>query len=241
MLNSYCKMSNTQRDLQLLVDTLQNKQEAEADGVKFIYMDDSTIYRFENNRMKKVSAALIKKANKYIQNEALDPEANENITTAKQAAKLKPTRTTTRSRAKQQPNNVSEDDVSDNVSDNEAEAEVIPQIVKPKRTTTRKASKVVNAAQDIDLNEYWNTKTRNDYLQQELERLNNKVSKLKHYKNIVNRLTGAEYDVDMQYPQQQQSQQQSAAANVMSQQQSQPYVQQYDAKPKRNDNLFLFN
>ena len=82
-------MATTQRDLQLLVETLQNKQEAEADGVKFIYMDDSTIYRFENNRMKKVSAALLKKANKFIQNEALDPEANENITTAKQARQLK--------------------------------------------------------------------------------------------------------------------------------------------------------
>ena len=57
-------MSN--KELQLLAEALNNGSEAEADGVKYVFMDENTVYRFENNRMKKVAAGLIKKANKLI-------------------------------------------------------------------------------------------------------------------------------------------------------------------------------
>ena len=54
-------------ELELLIDVLTNQTESEADGVKYIYMDESTVYRFENNKMKKVSASMLKRARKSIE------------------------------------------------------------------------------------------------------------------------------------------------------------------------------
>lgn len=177
--------TSQQQDLQLLVEAINNKAEAEAGGVKFIYMDDNTIYRFENNRMKKVSAALLKKASKLAAQDIQQvPVSNplDNAETAPEQAST-PVR---KQRSKKVPVPVDEE-----YSEDEPEQPV-------KKRNTRKAAKVsaVDVPQ-VDLNEYWNVKNRNEFMQSELERLNNKVSKLRHYKNIVNRLTGAEYDADI--------------------------------------------
>ena len=173
--------TSQQQDLQLLVEAINNKAEAEAGGVKFIYMDDNTIYRFENNRMKKVSAALLKKASKLAAQDVQQLDAE-------QVPEPVPAQTSAPKRSQRSKKVVQPAD--EEYSEDEPEP--------PRKRNTRKAAKVIPAdVPQVDLNEYWNVKNRNEFMQSELERLNNKVSKLRHYKNIVNRLTGAEYDADI--------------------------------------------
>ena len=56
-------------ELNLLIECINTEGEAEDGGIKYIYMDADTIYRFENNRMKKISKTLINKARKQIQSQ----------------------------------------------------------------------------------------------------------------------------------------------------------------------------
>lgn len=202
-------------DLQLLVTALQTNGEAEADGVKFIYMDDSTVYRFENNRMKKVSQTMLKKANKLLAQQNSIPsqstEAPKRQRKAKQQAPPPPPA-----------DNEEEEDVEESQP-----APPPPPAPKRQRKPKQPQSAPATAmSSNIDLNEYWQVKNRNEYMNTEIERLNHKVSKLKQYKNIVTRLTGGEYDVDVpqQLPQQQQQQQ----------------PQQIQSQRTINDSLFMF-
>ena len=224
--------NNQQQDLQLLVEAINNKAEAEAGGVKFIYMDDNTIYRFENNRMKKVSAALLKKASKLAAQDIQQVNVSNPLDNAEEQV---PQQASTPKRSQRSKKVVQPAD--EEYSDDE------PEPVVKKRT--RKAAKVIPAdVPQVDLNEYWNVKNRNEFMQSELERLNNKVSKLRHYKNIVNRLTGAEYDADIipaQVPAQ-------VPNNIPQQQLQQPSAQQvydnyfnnaYNPRKPVNDSLFI--
>ena len=77
------------------------------------------------------------------------------------------------------------------VEDEELEDEE-PLIMKTKKNKLSRTK--ANVDSPIDLNEYWQVKNKNEYMNNEIERLNNKVNKLKHYKTIVNKLTGGEYD-----------------------------------------------
>ena len=209
-------MSN--QELELLLDVLNTQSEAEAGGVKYIWMDENTIYRFENNRMKKVSASLIKKARKLQQTttktkskrKVVDDEEEE---LEEQLEEVKP-----KKKLKQKQKLVE-------VEDEELEDEQ-PLIMKTKRASRTKA----NVDSPIDLNEYWQVKSKLEYQNQELERYKNKVSKLKQYKNIVSRLTGGEYDqpitTNNDYSQSQVQQQQ---------------IQSESRTPKHNDSLFMFN
>lgn len=210
-------------DLQLLVTALQTNGEAESDGVKFIYMDDSTVYRFENNRMKKVSQAMLKKANKLLaQQNSIAP------TSTSTSAPTSAPKRQRKSKQQQPPQPVQDVDDEEEEAEDEAPAPPPPPPA-PKRQRKPKQQQPAPAAamsSNIDLNEYWQVKNRNEYMNSEIERLNHKVSKLKQYKNIVTRLTGGEYDVDV--PQQLQPQQQ--------QQQQQPQYQQRAI----NDSLFMF-
>lgn len=176
-----------QQDLQLLVETINNKSAAEANGVKFIYMDDNTIYRFENNRMKKVSASLLKKASKLAAQDIQQISVNksEEDNSEQEQTNIPPKRSQRSKKVIQQ--------VDEEYSEDEPEP-----VSKPKSRTSKRIPKVPTTdIPQVDLNEYWNVKNKNEFMQSELERLNNKVSKLRHYKNIVNRLTGAEYDADI--------------------------------------------
>ena len=67
----------------------------------------------------------------------------------------------------------------------------------------------------------------------EITRLNNKVNKLKQYKQIVNKITGNEYDAYIPEQIQQQPQPQPM-------QQQQPMQQPQYQQPMRNDSLFMF-
>ena len=232
-------------ELSLLAEALSTQGESEGDGVKYIYMDDQTVYRFENNRMKKVSAAMIKKANKLLEQQSVLPNDTPANLLPKQAKQR-----TTRAKASKVIPEPSEDVDEDNelppreaFDREEDDDEPAPPPVKrapAKRATTtattRKSSKVSDAA-NIDLNEYYNNKNKMEYMTLEIDRLNNKINKLKQYKSIVNKITGGEYDPDIQVPQ-------------YPPQQVPPQYQQYpnqrEALDRRsskivNDDLFNFN
>lgn len=201
---------NNTEELQLLCNALASQGESENNGVKFIYMDDSTVYRFENNRMKKVSAAMIKKANKLLATQSSYPNQQQQ----QQQAEPQPQQPPKSKRKRQQQPQAAEEEEEDDE----------PVVVKPKRKQRTPAASAASAS-TIDLNEYWQVKNKNEYMNQELTRLNNKINKLKQYKQIVNKLTGSEYDP---YEQQQPMQQQQ-----------QP-IQQQPMQPMRNDSLFMF-
>lgn len=213
-------MSN--KELQLLAEALNNGSEAEADGVKYVFMDENTVYRFENNRMKKVAAGLIKKANKLIKARATGERVEEVDDDPPPKPKPK----------KKQPKPSrcleTDDDEGEQADDEESEPDA-----KPIKKINKRLKKEVNSTPTVDLNEYYHTKNKLEFMTLELDRLNNKVSKLKQYKSIVNKITGGEYDQPAQYNEQQAlTSQQSAQAE--SQQSGNGNGKRY------NDGLFMF-
>lgn len=230
-------------EVQLLVECLQTQGEAESDGIKFLFMDDSTIYRFENNRMKKVSQALLKKARKLMESQnaipgvsspsqdkpkrgrkkvKVDEEVNEGLRHDKNCVRDSESLLDFSSDERRRDININEED------DVEDEEPIIK--APPKKKSRGKAQPISNANNEVDLNEYYNTKNRLEFMNKELERLNGKVSKLKHYKSIVNKLTGGEFDIDIpDYRQPQQGHQQLPQG-----------YQQLPQQPKVNDSLFMF-
>lgn len=210
-------MSN--KELQLLAEALNNGSEAEADGVKYVFMDENTVYRFENNRMKKVAAGLIKKANKLIkarqQGERVEEVDDDPPPKPKPKKKQpKPSRCLE-----------TDDDEGEQADDEESEPDA-----KPIKKINKRLKKEVNSTPTVDLNEYYHTKNKLEFMTLELDRLNNKVSKLKQYKSIVNKITGGEYDQPAQY-----NEPQTLAPSPP---QAEP---QQSANGKRyNDGLFMF-
>ena len=210
-------MSN--KELQLLAEALNNGSEAEADGVKYVFMDENTVYRFENNRMKKVAAGLIKKANKLIktrqQGERVDEVDDDPPPKPKPKKKQpKPSRSLE-----------ADDDDDEQADDEESEPDTKP----IKKINKRLKKEVNNTTPTVDLNEYYHTKNKLEFMTLELDRLNNKVSKLKQYKSIVNKITGGEYDQPAQYNEQQ---------ALTSPPQAEP--QQTTNGKRYNDGLFMF-
>ena len=176
-------------EIQLLSEALSTQGEAEAEGVKYIYMDDNTVYRFENNRMKKVSAAMLKKAAKFLQSQGALPndiaeKAPKPKKGAKKAAKVKP-----------QP--VEEEEEAEEPDDEPAP----PPPPKPARKNKAKAVAPAPISPPVDLDEYYNAKHKMEYMSLEIDRLTNKVNRLKQYKSIVNKITGGEYDPPEPAPQ----------------------------------------
>lgn len=212
-------MSN--KELQLLAEALNNGSEAEADGVKYVFMDENTVYRFENNRMKKVAAGLIKKANKL--NKARQQGERVEEVDDDPPPKPKP--------KKKQPKPSrcleADDDEGEQADDEESEPDAKP----IKKINKRLKKEVNNSTPTVDLNEYYHTKNKLEFMTLELDRLNNKVSKLKQYKSIVNKITGGEYDQPAQYNEQQ---------ALTSQQSAQAEPQQSANGKRYNDGLFMF-
>lgn len=214
-------MSN--KELQLLAEALNNGSEAEADGVKYVFMDENTVYRFENNRMKKVAAGLIKKANKINktrqQGERVEEVDDDPPPKPKPKKKQpKPSRCLE-----------TDDDEGEQGDDEESEPDT-----KPIKKINKRLKKEVNSTPTVDLNEYYHTKNKLEFMTLELDRLNNKVSKLKQYKSIVNKITGGEYDQPSQY----EPQERGALAPPPPQAEPQ---QSGNGNGKRyNDGLFMF-
>ena len=227
-------------EIHLLAEALSTNGEAEAGGVKYIYMDDSTIYRFENNRMKKVSAAMIKKAQKVLSTQGNLP--NDIKDKAKPTKKSATKKSTTKSRKRQvldEEEECPEPDVEPN-EEEEDNADYNPpskpkkQVQSPKSTTkssSKKSSKAsVDSSSIVDLNEYYNNKNKMEFMSIEIERLNNKVNKLKQYKSIVNKITGGEFDI---------TQPQAQSQFIVPPQQAQQQFEQSSVRRKINDDLFI--
>lgn len=211
-------------ELSLLAEAISTNGDVENNEIRYMYVDDSTILRFENNKMKKVSAAMIKKARKLL-------ETQENSTNDAKQTKKKTTRGRTKKVvAESEPEQEDEDD---NGEEEEEQAPApkktrktreVPIPPAPKKTRTPKVDNTAN----IDLNEYYNNKNRMEFMTIEIDRLTNKVNKLKQYKSIVNKITGGEFEapeVQPQYNQQQYQEQQ---------------VNQGGGSRKINDSIFDF-
>ena len=187
-------------DIQLLRECLNSQSEAEAGGVKFVYMDDNTVYRFENNRMKKVSKALInkakqadnttkpkrgRKAKQLIENDDMEEEQEEQ-------EEIKPVKKVKRVKQIKPIINDEEEQEEENEVLSYAKPEPIKPVKQPKRPKQIKQD--INPA-NIDLNEYYHNKNKMEFMTQEMERMNKKITKLKQYKSMFNRLNGGEYDI----------------------------------------------
>ena len=201
-------------ELNLLIECINTEGEAEDGGIKYIYMDADTIYRFENNRMKKISKTLINKAKKQIQLQNVIPKesVDNDVDDAKPVKKVKKTK-----KANKVP-------PLDDEYDDEEEEQV--EVIKPKKSKLKqtKPKRNLDFSPNINLDEYYNNKNKMEYMNLEITRLNNKVDKLKQYKAIVNKLTGNEFDFEVPNSQ--------CSNNNVQQQQS---IQQ-----GRNDSLFLY-
>ena len=186
-------------ELDLLCECISTEGEAEGGGVKFIYMDDSTVYRFENNRMKKIGKQLINRAKRELNKRNSNPstQSNEDDVKPKKQKQMKQSQ-------KQKPNirQVEDDDSdddnqnqNDNTDDEEYQQPPPPPKMKkmkqPKRSMDRSAHAIEPT---IDLDEYYSNKHKMAYMTSEIDRLNSKIGKLKQYKSIVNKLTGGEID-----------------------------------------------
>ena len=216
-------------EIQALAQAL-NSGEAECNGVKFIVMDQDTVYRFENNRMKKVAKTLLNKAKKFV-NQAVPPHPGNDFDEEGNVLEEKP-QPKPRGRKKAQPVQPIPDEPEDDFDE-----EPVAPPPKPKRSR----AKAQPVAPEIDINDYYNTKNRLEFVQQENERLNGKVKKLKQYKQILNKLSGIEYDdpsiPDPQPVQQRAPPTQDHRVRQEYQQGPQEYAQSYGS---RNDSLFLF-
>lgn len=207
-------------ELNLLIECINSEGEAEDGGIKYIYMDADTIYRFENNRMKKISKTLINKARKQIQS-----QNTLNQLQSQQVEDVKPPKS---KKSKKSPPPIVEPTNDDDYDDSDDEEPEPEPVKRSKKSAKQPKSKRLPAdfSPNINLDEYYNNKNKMEYMNLEITRLNNKVDKLKQYKAIVNKLTGNEFDFDV--PQQQVSQQQVSPQYIQSNQ------------PVRNDSLFLY-
>ena len=70
--------------------------------------------------------------------------------------------------------------------------------VKPrgsKSTKRLRATATVDSnTYSLDINDYYDNKYKLEYMNREVERLNNKVERLRQYKKLVNKLSGVDYD-----------------------------------------------
>ena len=207
-------------DIQLLRECLNSQSEAEAGGVKFVYMDDNTVYRFENNRMKKVSKALINKAkqadNTTKTKRGRKPkqlmEIEREDTEEEETEEIRPTKIVKQAK-RAKPVIVADDEEE---QENEVLSYAKPEIIKPVKQAkrTKQTKPDINPA-NIDLNEYYHNKNKMEFMMQEMERMNKKITKLKQYKSMFNRLNGGEYDIqDTQQMTQPTSNKQNAPENA---------------------------
>lgn len=235
-------------ELEAISQALSNG-EAEFGTAKFIQMDDDTVYRFENNRMKKVSKTTINKAKKLAaklaQNQGMGNgefgDGDEQTTPTSKRTK-KQTKKTKRQQI------IESDDENENDGEGEGgmmnesieDDEPIPQPKPRKQTRTKGCRNAI--VPDVDLNEYYNMKNKLEYMSQDNERLNQKVKKLRTYKELFNKVSGFEYECNDYMPPMNQSTNQQPQQQVMNQSQAQPQTQTFGYSVNKNghrDDLFM--
>lgn len=167
-------------ELDLLCQAIQTQDSVESGDVKFLYMDENTIYRFQNNKMKPISKTLMNKAKKYIQ--------QQQQRTTQKTVKTK--------KSKQQEQPIIEPTEEVNEEEEEDEPEPTPKPINTKKTVKKQQPKRLNNESlvqnpyNISLDEYYNNKNRMEFMTREMERMNNKITKLKQYKTLINKITG---------------------------------------------------
>lgn len=190
-------------EIDLLCECISTEGETEGGGVKFVYMDENTIYRFENNRMKKISKQLINKAKREItKRQKLSQINNDEAEDADEEPKPKKSKKTTKAtKPKPKPIVINDSEDEEPVNNDEDEEDVEPiEPVKQSRkkkvsqSTKRQVMSDKPTSPSIDLDEYYSNKHKMEYMVNEINRLNGKIGKLKQYKSIVNKLTGGEID-----------------------------------------------
>lgn len=226
-------------ELDLLCECITTEGEAEGGGVKFIYMDEGTIYRFENNRMKKISKQLINKAKREITKrqkipqlqQAQQVQQDDNDDNDDDINERKPTKT---KRSKKQVKPVVTYDSEEDEDDEDDEPVPIPT---PKASKAKRGKQLRRTlAQEnlispsIDLDEYYSNKHKMEYMTNEINRLNGKIGKLKQYKSIVNKLTGGEID-DLPN---------SGMSQQMQNTQMNQQMSKNNERPGVNDSLFMY-
>ena len=227
-------------ELNLLIECINTEGEAEDGGIKYIYMDADTIYRFENNRMKKISKTLINKAMKQIQSQNTINQLNQQSQTNSNLLDEKknlPTRSVKSKKNRsipvvEQPLNEYDYDDSDN-EENEPDSALQQTVKRSKKLSKQPKTKrlLADFSPNINLDEYYNNKNKMEYMNLEITRLNNKVDKLKQYKAIVNKLTGNEFDFDIS----------EARSPQTASYQQLPNTSTFSASNAvRNDSLFLY-
>lgn len=223
-------------ELDLLCECISTEGETEGGGVKFIWMDEGTIYRFENNRMKKIGKQLINKAKREITRRQKIPQSQQ---VQQQDDDDENERKPTKAKRTKKPSKPIVIDDSEDEEDEQEEPEIIPppkvaKATKRGKQLKRSAGQENLLAPSIDLDEYYSNKHKMEYMTNEINRLNGKIGKLKQYKSIVNKLTGGEIDdlptngsiqQDAGRPAWQQIQQQTDKNNV---------------RPSVNDSLFMY-
>lgn len=216
-------------ELDLLCECISTEGETEGGGVKFIYMDEGTIYRFENNRMKKIGKQLINKAKREITKRQKIPQPQQVQQDDDDDNERKPTKA---KRAKKPSKPIVIDDSEDEGEEEEPEMIPPPKVAKaPKRgkQLKRSAGQENLLSPSIDLDEYYSNKHKMEYMATEINRLNGKIGKLKQYKSIVNKLTGGEID-DLPT---------GGTTQQMTQQMPQQMGKNND-RPGVNDSLFMY-
>ena len=182
-------------EIDLLCQAIQSQDSVENNGIKFLYMDENTIYRFQNNKMKPISKTLLNKAKKLIQQQ----QASTSSTSSK------PKRGKGKKNVQQQQEMNDPDDEANDENENMNESEDEDEMVmtpSPKQANkpSKQANKPIKQPKqpksdmttygNINLDEYYNNKNRMEYMSREMDRLNQKITKLKQYKHLVNKITG---------------------------------------------------
>ena len=187
-------------ELDLLCQAIQTQDTVESGDVKFLYMDENTIYRFQNNKMKPISKTLMNKAKKYIQQQQQKP--------AKAKKTKQPPKRKTETIEEEEESNEDIEEPNEVMTEEVNETKPMKKTNKPKQPKQPKKEVVINEFQNpynISLDEYYNNKNRMEFMTREMERMNNKITKLKQYKTLINKLTGGgEIDDLPTQPQQQQ-------------------------------------
>lgn len=167
-----------EEEFDLLCEAITNEGEAKRNGVSYMYVSDNVIYRFEDGKMKKVAAKLIKKAQNSIKQQQTKQQSQNAL-----ASQTK----------QQQPEESTQEESTNDETPEESTQEPTPKRSKPK-SSNPKPPKIPTTSQhessNLNIDEYYNNKYKLTYMEQEIERLNGKINKLKHYKHLFNRIGG---------------------------------------------------
>jgi hypothetical protein len=160
-----------EEEFDLLCEAITNEGEAKRNGVSYMYVSDNVIYRFEDGKMKKVAAKLIKKAQNSIKQQQ-----------NKQQNKQQ----------QQQPEESTQEESTNDETPEESTQEPTPKRQKTKSSNPKppKIPTTQHESSNLNIDEYYNNKYKLTYMEQEIDRLNGKINKLKHYKHLFNRIGG---------------------------------------------------